>query len=414
MKFLFLTSGTDGDTRPLAALAKELIRRGHDARLLADRACAPLALAHGIPFTALAGDIRQAVLPGGQLGAVTQGRADLSRVTRACARIAREHTGAWMATAAQEARGCDVLVFSGLASYVGLAVAEALRISCIGAGLWPMTPTREFGAAFLRPRRLPGWANRFTHRFFGALSWAMFRPAIDAARKQVFGLAPRRRMWSGYPVLYGCSPALVPRPADWPAEVSVTGAWQLGAQQAWQPPPDLAHFLAAGEAPVYVGFGSMAGLDPQGLLQALQRLALERRVLFYPGWSGVDPAALPPGVFVLGDTPHDWLFPRTCAIVHHGGAGTSHAAARSGVPSVVVPFAGDQFFWAGRLAQAGVALACPAQEPGRSDLAGLIAAATAPAMQARARRLARTMAKEDGIAAAVDAMLGGAARVPLP
>jgi sterol 3beta-glucosyltransferase len=414
MKFVFLTYGTDGDTRPLAALAKELIRRGHEARLLADRACAPLALAHGIPFTPLAGDIRQAVLPDGALGTVAQGRADLSRVTRACARIAREHTASWMATAAEAAAGCDVLVFSGLASYVGLAVAEALRIPCIGAGLWPMTPTREFGAAFLRPRRLPGWANRLTHHFFGALSWAMFRPAVEAARTQVFGLPPRRRMWSGYPILYGCSPALVPRPVDWPAKVSVSGAWQLGADAAWQPPPALASFLERGEPPVYVGFGSMAGLDPQALLQALHALARERRVLFYPGWSGIDLSGLPPDVFVLGDTPHDWLFPRTGAIVHHGGAGTSHAAARAGVPSVVVPFAGDQFFWSDRLVKAGVALACPASALGRNDLSGLVAAAGAPAMQAQARRVAAAMAGEDGIVAAVERMLGGAACVPLP
>jgi UDP:flavonoid glycosyltransferase YjiC (YdhE family) len=102
------------------------------------------------------------------------------------------------------------------------------------------------------------------------------------------------------------------------------------------------------------------------------------------------------------------------AIVHHGGAGTIHAAARSGLPSVVVPFAGDQFFWADRLGRAGVALTCPAQEFGRSDLAGLIAGATGPAMQARCRQVAQAMAGEDGIGAAVDAMLGGAARVPLP
>jgi UDP:flavonoid glycosyltransferase YjiC (YdhE family) len=414
MKFTILTYGTDGDTRPLAALAKELIARGHEAQLLADAGMAPLAKAHGIPFTALEGSIREAVLPGGALGEATRGQADFARVTRACARIAREHTADWMATAAQQAAGSDVLVFSGLASYVGLAVAEALRIPCIGAGLWPMTPTREFAAAFLRPRRLPGWANRLTHGMFGALSWAMFRPAVNAARAKVFGLAPRRRMWHGYPILYGCSPALVPRPADWPQDVHLTGAWQLGAQGAWEAPPALSAFLAGGEAPVYVGFGSMAGLDPQALLQAVHKLAAERRVLFYPGWSGIDLSQLPPEVFVLGDTPHDWLFPRTSAIVHHGGAGTSHAAARAGVPSVVVPFAGDQFFWAGRMAQAGVALSCPAADLGRTDLAGLVAGASAPGMRTRAGQVAAAMAREDGLKAAVERMLGGAARVPLP
>ncbi len=414
MKITFLTYGTDGDTRPLAALAKELIRRGHEARLLADRACAPLAREHGIPFTALAGDIRKAVQPGGTLGKSIDGRADMSRVARACAQLAREHTTAWMATARTAAQGSDVLVFSGLAAFVGLAVAEALAIPCIGTALWPLTPTREFGAAFLRPRRLPGWANRLTHQAFNGLTWAMFRPAVNAARREVFGAAPRRRMWQGYPTLYGCSPALLPRPHDWPAEVELTGTWQLPAAAGWQPPEPLSAFLAAGEAPVYIGFGSMAGMDPQALLEAVRGIASTRRVLFYPGWSGVDLSRLPPDVFVLGDTPHAWLFPRTAAVIHHGGAGTTHAAARAGVPSVVVPFAGDQFFWAERLRARGIGLACPMAEFAGADPVALLAAACAPAMHKRAREVAGEMALEDGVGRAANLILGGAARLPLP
>ncbi|WP_369679462.1 glycosyltransferase, partial [Burkholderia ubonensis] len=101
--------------------------------------------------------------------------------------------------------------------------------------------------------------------------------------------------------------------------------------------------------PVYVGFGSMAGFDRASLTDALVTALDGRRALFYPGWSGIDTSALPKHVFVVGDTPHRWLFPRTSMVIHHGGSGTTHSAARAGVPSVVVPFAGDQFFWANRL-----------------------------------------------------------------
>jgi UDP:flavonoid glycosyltransferase YjiC (YdhE family) len=133
-------------------------------------------------------------------------------------------------------------------------------------------------------------------------------------------------------------------------------------------------------------------------------------VLFHPGWSGIDPARLPPGVFVLGDTPHDWLFPRTALVVHHGGAGTSHAVARAGVPSVVVPFAGDQFFWARRMAGRGIATTCPAARLDGARLVQAIAAASAPGMRAAARRTAQAMRGEDGVRTAVDRLLGGAAR----
>lgn len=411
MKFTFVTYGTDGDTRPLVALAKELIGRGHHVHLLSDIAGAALAQANGVPFTALAGSMRDTVMPGGALSKIMQDGGDFSRITRACAQIAKDNTAAWMATTREVAQGSDALLFAGLAAFVGLSVAEALDIPCIGAGMFPLTPTREFTTAFMRPRRLPGWANRMTHQFFTSLTWMLFRPAINEARKQLFGAAPRRRMWEGYPVLYGCSPALLPRPADWPANAELCGAWQLQATDEWQPPEPLARFLSAGEPPVYFGFGSMAGFDRARLLAALIDAAGTRRVLFYPGWSGVDLSQLPRNFHVLGDTPHDWLFPRASLVVHHGGAGTTHAAARAGVPSVVVPFAGDQFFWADRVRKAGIGSACTqASTLDGPSLRKLMDAAGVPAVRNRARAVAAQMALEDGNAYAADRLLNGAAQ----
>lgn len=411
MKFTFLTYGTDGDTRPLVALAKELIGRGHQVHLLSDVAGAALAQAHGVPFTALAGSMRETVMPGGALSAIMQDGGDFSRITKACARIAQDNTAAWMAATREVAQGSDALLFAGLAAFVGLAVAEGLDIACIGAAMWPMTPTREFATAFMRPRRLPGWANRMSHRFFTAMSWALFRPAVNQARREVFGAAPRRRMWEGYPVLYGCSPALVPRPADWPRNVELCGAWHLPPERAWQPPESLAQFLAAGEAPAYIGFGSMAGFDRARLLDALIDAAGPRRVLFYPGWSGIDLSRLPRNFYVLGDTPHDWLFPRTSLVVHHGGAGTTHAAARAGVPSVVVPFAGDQFFWADRIERAGLGRSCAqASALDGHALRQLMDAASVSAVRKKARAVAAQMRVEDGNACAADRLIEGAAQ----
>jgi UDP:flavonoid glycosyltransferase YjiC (YdhE family) len=211
-------------------------------------------------------------------------------------------------------------------------------------------------------------------------------------------------------MLYGCSPALLARPADWPPNAELTGAWALPAGQDWEPPPALLDFLAAGPAPVYIGFGSMAGIDQATLAGAVRAVAAGRRVLFQPGWSGIDPARLPPDVFVLDDTPHDWLFPRMALVVHHGGAGTSHAVARAGVPSVVVPFAGDQFFWAARMAGQGIAVTCPAAGLDGARLVQAVAAASAPRMRAQAQRVGQAMRDEDGVRTAVDRLLGGAAR----
>ena len=407
MKITFLTYGTEGDTRPLLALAREVVDRGHEAHVLADVAGAPRAQALGIPFTALAGDMRGAFLPGGAFGALLKDGASMSRLMRACAALARDNTLPWMEAACAAARGSDLLVYSGLAGFVGLAVAEGLGIPCIGAAMWPMTPTRAFPPPFLDAARLPGWANLLAHRAFERMAWSMFGPELNRARAQVFGAPPRRRPWRDMPLLVGCSPTLLARPADWPPNVHVTGVWQLPAGQGYEPPRALLDFLEAGPAPVYIGFGSMAGIAQGTLVDAIAAVASGRRVLFHPGWSGIDASRLPPDVFVLDDTPHDWLFPRTALVVHHGGAGTSHAAARAGVPSVVVPFAGDQFFWARRMAARGIAATCPAAGLDSARLVQAVAAASQPAMRDEARRVGQAMREEDGVRTAVDRLLGG-------
>lgn len=161
---------------------------------------------------------------------------------------------------------------------------------------------------------------------------------------------------------------------------------------------------------MYVGFGSMAGFDRAALLRAVKEAVGPRRALFYPGWSGIDAASLPSNFFVLGDTPHDWLFPRCALIVHHGGAGTAHAAARSGTPSVVIPFAGDQFFWARRMEALGIgAASADAARLDGARLGALFERAAAPAVRGHALAVAAHMRSEDGVAAACTRLEGGVA-----
>lgn len=170
----------------------------------------------------------------------------------------------------------------------------------------------------------------------------------------------------------------------------------------WQAPAGLRAFLENGPPPVYVGFGSMAGFDKERLLSVVLEALGKRPMVFAPGWSGIDIERLPSNVFVVGNVPHTWLFPRVAAAIHHGGAGTSHAAARAGVPSVVLPFTGDQPFWARRLAEAGVAPDfVPAMRVSVDELAAMVDFTEQPVVRDRVRALGAAMATEDGVAAAV-------------
>jgi sterol 3beta-glucosyltransferase len=156
--------------------------------------------------------------------------------------------------------------------------------------------------------------------------------------------------------LIGCSPHVVPPPADWDETTTMTGYWFLDGAGDWQPPAHLADFLEDGPPPVYVGFGSLGGWTSDEVvgatLSALTR-AGKRGVLAMGG--GRVPSGVPDGVCVIESAPHEWLFPRMAAVVHHGGAGTTAEGLRAGKPTVICPTTmNDQLFWGRRVFELGV------------------------------------------------------------
>jgi sterol 3beta-glucosyltransferase len=399
MKLVALTYGTEGDTRPMAAVCRALMDAGHDVTLLAGAGTLGSARDLGVPHAALPGDIRGALQLG--ISSAVAGKNSLNATAKAMARIANENADAWMRQALEVAAGSEGLIVAGLAAFIGFSAAEKLAVPVIGAGMIPLTPTSAFPSPFLPPRSTPGWLNRFSYHLVAEALWRAFRKATNAARAKA-GLPPGRKIWSGHPMLYGISPTLLPKPADWPDDAWMCGQWVRPVHE-WDPPRSLQNFLAAGDAPIYVGFGSMAGFDQRALLDVVIAAAAGRRVLFYPGWSSTDSLKLPPNFFVIGDTPHDWLFPHTSLVIHHGGSGTTHSAARAGVPSVVLPFAADQFFWGAQLRRRGMA---PAAATGPKVTAVILSraidAAQTAEMRERASVVGTTMRTEDGLAKAVE------------
>jgi UDP:flavonoid glycosyltransferase YjiC (YdhE family) len=285
--------------------------------------------------------------------------------------------------------------------------------------LQPLTPTRAFPAMGAPPRlALGGWVNRLTHHLAEQLLWQPIRRRVNRWRRDALGLPDEARLGPGarmrrlgVPVLYGFSRHVVPPPADWPPSVHVTGWWTLEAPVAWAPPSALARFLAEGAPPVFVGFGSMTPRNADGLtrlvLDAVARVGA--RVVLQRGWGGLGDAtggALPPWACVVDEIPHAWLFPRMAAVVHHGGAGTTGAALRAGVPSVVVPLFADQPFWGERVHALGVGPR-PIMRPAltATRLADALRQALGDAgMRERAARLGALLAADDGVAAAVAAV----------
>jgi sterol 3beta-glucosyltransferase len=400
MRLVALTYGTEGDARPIAALSRALMDTGYEVILLADGGTLSSARHLGVPHAALAGDIRGTLQSVSSTSSVVAGKNSLNATAQALARIANENADAWMRQVLDAAAGSDGLIVAGLAAFIGFSAAEKLGIPVIGAGMIPLTPTSAFPSPFLPPRSMPRWLNRFSYRLVSELLWRAFRKATNAARSKV-GLPSGHKIWFGHPMLYGISPSLLPQPADWPNNAWMCGQWIRPARN-WEAPRSLESFLSAGDAPIYVGFGSMVGFDPHALLDAVIAAVDGQRALFYPGWSGADSLKLPTNFCIIGDTPHDWLFPRASLVIHHGGSGTTHSAACAGVPSVVLPFAADQFFWAEQLRQRGIA---PATGSVRNvtprTLSRAIVAARTAEMREQALAVGEKMRAENGLATAV-------------
>ena len=314
--------------------------------------------------------------------------------------MAARHVPAWMRQADAAALGCDAVLTGGLAAFVGMSVAERHGIPVIGLGMIPLTPTRLFPTPFLPRLRVPGLLNRWSYSAVNQAVWRTFKRPINEAR-EAMGMPARRSLWRDVPMLYGISPSLLPEPVDWPADHHVCGQWRA-PELGWTPSAELHAFLETGPAPVYLGFGSMTGFDREQVLPALLRALAPRRVLLSPGWAGLPDIPLPPSVFVVGSVPHEALFPRCAFVIHHGGSGTTHSACRAGVPSLVMPFAADQFFWARRLRDVGVApAALSVKRLDAVSLARAIGFAELAQTRERAVALGLAMAGEDGVAMAV-------------
>jgi sterol 3beta-glucosyltransferase len=405
MRVLIVAVGSRGDVAPFTGLGTALRTAGHSVAIAGYEMFAGLVTGCGLEFRALPGDPRILEAARWQRGGT--GPLGAVRLVRLIADHMREVHAGILATARQ---GTDVLLLAGLSSIGGYHIAEGLGLPSMGLALQPVYPTGEFPPSIVAARSL----GRLGNRAAGKALVVMGAPALAGpvkelradlglprlgTREAVFGRQDAER-WPGF---CGFSPAVVPRPADWREGLEVVGYWWPERPAAWSPPADLEDFLNAGPPPVFLSLGSMTPAGPDrlsGLAATAGRQAGVRMVI-QAGRAGLAEAGQPPGdAIVIGEVPHDWLFPRMAAVIHHAGAGTAAAGLRAGVPAVSVPMISDQPFWAARLAALGTG---PRPIPYKRLSAQALTAAiqdaiTRPSYRTQARAMASRLAREDGAA----------------
>lgn len=412
-RILIATYGSRGDVEPFLALALGLKARGHDVALMTSTRFAGWIGEKGVSFLPISDEaLAQIDTPDGQAmldgstGILKRMMAARRMTARAKPLLAQMLDQAWEGA---EGFRPDLIIFNPKIM-AAPHIAEKLGIPAVLVFLQPMfVPTTTFPAAGLPNLPLPGW-NRLSYRLV-SLSFALYRKPVNALRARL-GLAPVHRAaevlsppsMAGMPVIHPISRHVLPRPSDWPDRALITSFWRLPQEAGYTPDPALAAFLESGPPPVYAGFGSMPASDPAALgamvTGAIRKAG--RRGVIASGWGGLK-AAQSDDMYMIDAAPHDWLFPHMAAVVHHGGAGTTAAGFRAGVPSVICPFGVDQPWFAQLSVRLGVG-ATPV--PRRRMTVERLARSIRQAVEDRsiaenARALGEKLRQEDGIAEAI-------------
>jgi sterol 3beta-glucosyltransferase len=415
LRIAIVSFGSRGDVQPYVALGRGLKHAGHTVRVVTQRDCESLVREYGLDYGAVAGDVRAMMQSEVGQQAINTSPNPM-RFGWNAMKLIQPLLRQMAIDCLAACEDSDVLLCFAFFRPFGISLAEKLNIPYAEAAVVPMHPTRAFPSPSLplSTYRLGGTLNRISQIIASQAFAQVFRPAVNRMRQEVLHLppwpfwkaAPSRRQQRNL-VLYGFSPSVVPRPADWDELIKVTGYWFLDPPASWRPPTALVDFMQAGPAPVYVGFGSMPATSAEettGLVVSALALAKQRGILL-AGWGGLQRADLPDTVLMVDSIPHSWLFPQMAAIVHHGGAGTTAASLRAGVPSILIPFGMDQHFWAQRILDLGVGP--PPISRGKLTPSGLaqaiLAAVDDQDMRDRAARLGEQIRAEDGIGQAVEA-----------
>jgi len=425
LSIAILIVGSRGDVQPFLPIARRLAHDGHRVRIATHAVFREFVESHGVEFFPLAGDPRELmeymVMTGGKLIPLHLHQL-LEQVPRKRAIMAEILASTWAACTEPDP-GCAGArpfvadaVIANPPSQGHVHVAEALEAPLHLMFTMPWSPTRAFPHPFTHTvsEVQPGLRNLLSFELFDLLTWLGTSDLVNEFRERTLGLEPVHLGVHGaslvhqlaVPHAYLWSAGALAKPDDWGGHIDVTSFVFLDDVDRFTAPQPLQDFLAAGDPPVYVGFGSVPVPDPAALtatiIEGLGRAGV--RGVVARGWARLDAGSVPPHVQLIDEVPHDWLFPRCRVVCHHGGAGTTAAGLRYGLPTVIVPFFGDQYFWGGIVADAGAGPPpVPIDALTAETLAAAIAFALRPEVRARAAALGERIRAEKGDDAAVRA-----------
>ncbi|KAJ6584932.1 hypothetical protein B0H19DRAFT_402540 [Mycena capillaripes] len=410
--FVCLTIGSRGDVQPYIALGLGLMREGHSVTIVTHEEYKPWVESFGIKHKQAGGD------PGALMKLSVENKMFSPEFFKESIQNFRPWLDQLLLDSWESCQGADVLLESPSAMS-GVHIAEALNIPYFRTFTMPWTKTGEFPHAFLSPPVEAPTFNAASYVLFSNVMWTATSGQINRWRRHTLKIGNTdmgHLAQSKIPFIYNFSQAVVPKPLDWGDATTVSGYWFLDNPDGanWTPPEGLVEWMAKarkdGKAIVYIGFGSITVPHPNRVTARIVKAVLRAdvRAIISKGWSArmssghdKDPEVeIPPECYQLDKVPHDWLFPQIDAAVHHGGAGTTGASLRAGIPTLIKPWFGDQFFWASRVQKLGAGLRVPSLHAHDFSEA-LIKATTSRVMKEKAAAVGEKIRAEDGVHTAI-------------
>ena len=411
MRIAIIAPGSQGDVQPFIALGKGLIKAGNVVRLVTNQNHREQVESHRIEFWPIEVNTEDIIRSEKMRDALESGK-----LLTSMARMGKElkqHAELLAQRCLVACQGMDMVMAGISGLFIGHSIAEKLDIQFVQTHNIPFTTTKAFPGALLP--RYPSWLGsyRLSHRLTQQIVWQANRPTDKVIREQVlelpkspfFGPFKSETLKNG-PIIYGISPSVITRPDDWADNIHIAGFWLLDPPDKWTPSTELTNFLQNGPAPLYIGFGSMSSRKPEKtsnlVLQTLRET--NQRAIVFSGWGGLSKVNLPDSVLMVNSVPHSWLFPRVQAVIHHGGAGTTAAGLNAGVPSIIIPFHGDQPYWGRLIASLGVGPnPIPRKKLSSTRLAKAIQEVQSnQEMKERAANLGSKIRAENGIGRAIE------------
>jgi sterol 3beta-glucosyltransferase len=406
MMITILTYGSQGDVEPFVALAHGFLRAGHQVRLAAPKYFESRFDLHGMDFIGLPGEPAQLVQ-----NLVDDAGMNRLRMVKEMSRFVLPLAEQVLDKSRMACIGADGIVHSFLLTSTGLSLGFELGIPTFSAQLFPVfSPTSEFAAPTFPDLPLGGGYRVLTHKavslvFKGGsrMLYALLR-IKNPQQPRLTHWIPNGKQLLQTPILYGFSAHVVPRPQEWGDQARITGYWLLPEPAEGNPGKELENFLRSGPAPIAIAFGSTVTKRSryiyQTVLDALE--ACNQRGIIVADKAYLP--HLPRDVFQVEYVPYRWLFNRSAAVIHHGGAGTTARGLMAGIPNVIIPFTSDQPFWGNRVYQLGLGPhPIPLKRLSVDDLVRAISAAISDVgMRDRAQEIGEQLRGEDGVSRAVD------------